>query len=709
MQTATIVLRSKCIFDAVSMETFEGAVVICENKIAAVLKGSNGDEYVGTETKIYELKNQTICPGFLDNHVFFTGHVWGSLGNSTEGAEEQSPKMKKMFEDEKFMEEAYMKFSNLLASRGVTAIKEIGFDDYSGFTETLQKLEQEGKLMHRVNLVYQPVDAPIDYEYGAQCKAKMTGPFLRFMGYNIMVDGVIADHDGDMLDEYKDTPGVNCAMEIPYDDIEEMVLGADRRGLRCALHAEGDRAVRKSIDIYEKCRQVNGDRDARHVITDLEMAAPDDIKRMAELGITASNYFQIMELTPSMDELYVEKMCGAEKLDRIWAYKRMAEAGVNICTGTDMPLDIPNVPVSIYYASGRHFPDGSPAEGFQKEQGLSVAEVLRAWCYGGQYANFREAELGTLEQGKLADIAVFDRNIFETSMDDIRDAEVVLTICDGKVVYRQKKVACLGDNCIDFYSNLDRYYCTGNAVDFGVHMKRLGTPTSIISVTGNDKFGEEMRKVLVEEGIDLSYFHTAEGQTAVSYMDLIDKERTYGDYVEGVMENVQFTNDDIAFAKEHDLVHTAFWGNAQKHLPEIHASGTEICFDYATEMNDPLVEETIPYVDYAFFSYDEEDDNIKEFLKDISKKGPKIAVATFGEKGSIAWDGKEFYRYGIEKSNLVNTIGAGDSYMAGFMNGILNGLSIPECQKQGAEIAAKVVSVFGPWPEKEEQNEVSGN
>ena len=149
-------------------------------------------------------------------------------------------------------------------------------------------------------------------------------------------------------------------------------------------------------------------------------------------------------------------------------------------------------------------------------------------------------------------------------------------------------------------------------------------------------------------------------------MELIDKERTYGDYVEGVMEDVQFSKEDIAFAKEHDLVHTAFWGNAQKHLPEIHASGTEICFDYATEMNDPLVEETIPYVDYAFFSYEKEDDFIKGFLKEIVGKGPKIAVATFGEEGSIAWDGKEFYRYGIEEADLVNTIGAGDSFMTAF-------------------------------------------
>lgn len=262
------------------------------------------------------------------------------------------------------------------------------------------------------------------------------------------------------------------------------------------------------------------------------------------------------------------------------------------------------------------------------------------------------------------------------------------------------KVAAIGDNCIDMYSNLDRYYCTGNAVDFGVHMQRLGIDTSLISVTGSDKYGTEMRAEMEAEGLDLSHFRTEEGVTAISYMELIDMERTYGDYIEGVMENVQFTQDDIEFAKTHDLIHTAFWGNADKHLPEFKAAGVDVVFDYATEKDDPLVEQTIPYVAYAFFSFEEDNEETRAFLKDIVSKGPKIAVATFGVKGSLAWDGSEFHTCGIYESNLVNTIGAGDSYLAGFMNGILKGWTIEESMDQGARVAAEVVSTFGPWTER---------
>ena len=259
------------------------------------------------------------------------------------------------------------------------------------------------------------------------------------------------------------------------------------------------------------------------------------------------------------------------------------------------------------------------------------------------------------------------------------------------------KVAAIGDNCIDLYEKLDRYYATGNAVDFAVNMQKLGIDTAVISTTGNDEYGKIMRKTLEEQGIDLSHFYTGDGATAISYMDLVGLERTYLEYEEGVMENVEFTQEDIDFAASCDLVHSAFWGNAHMHLKEIHEKGAKICFDYATEWQDPMVEATIAYVDYPFFSFEKRTEETDAFLKSMVEKGATIAVGTFGEEGSVAYDGKEFYAYGIIKAELVNTIGAGDSYMAGFMNGVLNGWDIPKCQEQGARVAAGVVSVFGPW------------
>lgn len=259
------------------------------------------------------------------------------------------------------------------------------------------------------------------------------------------------------------------------------------------------------------------------------------------------------------------------------------------------------------------------------------------------------------------------------------------------------KVAAIGDNCIDMYKNLNRYYVTGNAVDFAVNIQKLGIPTAVISTTGNDEYGNITIETLKTQGIDLSHFKVKEGATAISYMELVGRERTYLDYIEGVMENVQFSQEDIDFAASCDLVHSAFWGNAHMHLKEIHDRGVKICFDYATEYQDPMVEDTISFVDYAFFSFDKRTPKVDAFLKDKVSKGVTIAVATFGEEGSVAYDGSNYYSYGIYPADLVNTIGAGDSFIAGFMNGILKGWDIPKCQEQGAKVAAGVVSTFGPW------------
>ena len=66
---------------------------------------------------------------------------------------------------------------------------------------------------------------------------------------------------------------------------------------------------------------------------------------------------------------------------------------------------------------------------------LTVAEMLTAWTRNGQYNCYNEDRLGTLETGKLADIAVLDRNVFAMPLKDVKQAKVCLTISDGRIVY----------------------------------------------------------------------------------------------------------------------------------------------------------------------------------------------------------------------------------------------------------------------------------
>ena len=261
------------------------------------------------------------------------------------------------------------------------------------------------------------------------------------------------------------------------------------------------------------------------------------------------------------------------------------------------------------------------------------------------------------------------------------------------------RVAEIGDNCIDLYERLNRKYPTGNVVDTGVNLKKLGIDVSIISTTGSDENGKWMIDSLKKEGLDISNLKVAEGQTAITYMDMIDNDRVHGDYVEGVLADMVFDDEDIEFAAGHDLVHTALWGMAEDAIEKIAKKGTPVAFDYADRLDHELVEKTLPYVTYGFYSYHNgRDEFIESFLKDKVNRGMKIAVATFGEQGSLAYDKEGFHVGNIVKAKqVVNTVGAGDSFIAGFIYGILNKYSVEECLHKGAEVASSVVEVFEPW------------
>jgi fructoselysine 6-kinase len=180
-------------------------------------------------------------------------------------------------------------------------------------------------------------------------------------------------------------------------------------------------------------------------------------------------------------------------------------------------------------------------------------------------------------------------------------------------------------------------------------------------------------------------------------MDMDGLKRVHGDYVEGVLNTIKFDEEDIGFAASHDLVHSAFWGNADRKLEEIRKSGARVSFDYAASYDHEMVDRTAPFVDYGFFSFKEDDTFVRCFLKEKAQQGMKIAVATFGEKGSLAFDGNTYYEFGIFPAKVVNTVGAGDAYIAGFLYGVLRDRPVKDCLEEGARTAARVVEVFEPW------------
>ena len=278
------------------------------------------------------------------------------------------------------------------------------------------------------------------------------------------------------------------------------------------------------------------------------------------------------------------------------------------------------------------------------------------------------------------------------------------------------KVAAVGDNCIDAYDNTGQSFPGGNPVNVAVYIKRLGGEASYTGVVGTDESGRFMIEAIEKKGVDTSHVQGLEGNTAVSHVELLDGERVFGDYEEGVLADFKLRPEDVEFLCSHDMVATGIWGMIDGNLPEI-AAKAPVAFDFANKFASPVVTQAIPSVTYAFFSYDEEskedfdqkyrelglepqeteEERLLEFMKAMQKQGPRAVVITLGEAGSMAWDGVKLYRCGITKCEVADTMGAGDSFIAGFLYAVLQGVSIPEAMEAGSKNSAVTLSYFGAW------------
>ncbi|SHH40736.1 fructoselysine 6-kinase [Sporanaerobacter acetigenes DSM 13106] len=260
------------------------------------------------------------------------------------------------------------------------------------------------------------------------------------------------------------------------------------------------------------------------------------------------------------------------------------------------------------------------------------------------------------------------------------------------------KIAAVGDNCIDLYENLEKAFPGGNPVNVAVYFKRLGGEASYTGVVGDDEYGKFMIDAIRNKGVNVSNIKILPGETAITHVELVGGERILGDYEEGVMKDFKISDEDIEFFKAHDMVVSGLWGMIEEDLYKIKERGIPIAFDFANKLDSPIVEKTIYDVDYAFFSYDGGDDGfIREYIKKNYRKGPKLIIVTLGEKGSICYDGTRFVYEKAIPCEVVDAMGAGDSYIAGFLFGVLSGKEIKECMKMGTQNASTTIKYCGAW------------
>lgn len=262
------------------------------------------------------------------------------------------------------------------------------------------------------------------------------------------------------------------------------------------------------------------------------------------------------------------------------------------------------------------------------------------------------------------------------------------------------KFAAVGSNCIDYYENLNggTAFPGGGPVNMAVYAARLGAQSAYVGPVGSDPFGDLLRRAVAEKGVDVSRLGQKPGKTAVTQVLLEDGDRVLGDYDEGVLADYRLSPEDLDFLQGFDVVVCDLWGKVGGQFRELQARGVPTAFDGADRPEDPACREALPYTDYLFFSAREDTPALRRQMQGYAAQGPKLVTATLGERGSLCWDGERFHSFGVAPCpQVVDTLGAGDSYIAGFLVAYAQGQPIEAAMEAGARSASETLSYFGAW------------
>ncbi len=323
---------------------------------------------------------------------------------------------------------------------GITAWQDARIDG-SEMLAAYRAVAERGELTMRVegNLLWDRMRGPEQVEELVEARAAGSLGRLRIRGAKIFADGVLENFTGALLEPYAGTDNYGISMLEPAD-LERAVVLLDANGFQVHLHTIGDRAVRDALDAIEAAVRANGRRDARHHLAHLQLVHPDDLPRFAELGV-AANVSPYWACRSGYVEELTEPFIGRERSARMYPFASLVRAGAHLAFGSDWTVSTADPLQAIEVAVTRVAPDTRELEPLLPEEALDLPTALAAATAGAARVNALEAEAGTIEPGKLADLVVLDRDVLDRGSGPIGDASVLLTLSAGEAVHADPALA----------------------------------------------------------------------------------------------------------------------------------------------------------------------------------------------------------------------------------------------------------------------------
>lgn len=320
-------------------------------------------------------------------------------------------------------------------AKGITSCTEMGAVLPEHIDEEYQyvkALEESGEMTLRLFL-YPGTDIDANrIKEIAPYKEKYKSDILKIAGLKGFADGVTSTYTAALLKPYFDKPDDCGLLNHPENMYHKWTVEANKQGYGVRVHCIGDKAVQMMLDAYEESNQVNNNSSIRNSIEHIEVIDPADIGRFKQLNVVPS--MQPLHLPlDRFDKIY---RVGKERSRYEWALRSIVDTGATLAAGTDYPIaDYDPIP-NIYNAVTRKGLDGVQYGLESLKENLTIAQILKAYTYGGAYVNHMEDKVGTLEAGKYADVVVLNQDLFKIDPEEIINTKVCMTIMNGQIVYK---------------------------------------------------------------------------------------------------------------------------------------------------------------------------------------------------------------------------------------------------------------------------------
>jgi len=244
------------------------------------------------------------------------------------------------------------------------------------------------------------------------------GPNLQFLGLKAFADGSLGGHTAAMHDPFSDKPDRSGTHRLDPEWAHRMASASIRLGGRVAIHAIGDAANGRVLDVMERLIDEGADPSMLR-LEHASVLTAGDLDRFGRLGVTAV----IQPAFLASEAEWLETRVGPERLPLTYAFRSLSEAGVPLAGSSDCPVEPPHPLWGMAAARDRC--------GLTPEQGLTAEAAQDLFTSDAAIAI---GESRSLEPGSPADLIILDRNPIEVGPDELREARVAATYVDGSPV-----------------------------------------------------------------------------------------------------------------------------------------------------------------------------------------------------------------------------------------------------------------------------------